>query len=58
MHAKYELSFSYCSKIIVKVKVDNRVTSKPTGQKQYALIILLVGHKNQNIITLVIRKTT
>ena len=40
MHAKYEVSTSYCSKVIAKVKVDNRQTdrqtNKQTGQKQYA----------------------
>ena len=48
MHAKYEVSISYGSKIIAKVKVDNRQTNKQTdkqtdrqtdkqtGQKQYA----------------------
>ena len=32
MHAKYVVSISNCSKVIVKVKVDNR----QTGQKQDA----------------------
>ena len=40
MHAKYEVSISYGSKVIAKVKVDNRQTDKQTdrqtGQKQYA----------------------
>ena len=44
MHAKYEVYISYGSKVIAKVKVDNRQTNKQTdrqkdrqtGQKQYA----------------------
>ena len=40
MYAKYEVSISYGSKVIAKVKVDNRQTDKhtdkQTGQKQYA----------------------
>ena len=44
MHAKYEASISYDSKVIANVKVDNRQTNKQTdrqtsqqtGQKQYA----------------------
>ena len=53
MHAKYEVSISYGSKVIVKVKVDNRQTNKQTdrqtdrqtGQKQYAPDHLIRGHK-------------
>ena len=41
MHAKYEVSISYGSKVIAKVKVDNR----QTGQKQYAPDHLIQGHK-------------
>ena len=33
MHAKCEVSISYGSKAIVKVKVDNRQTNKQTGQR-------------------------
>ena len=40
MHTKYEVSISYGSKVIAKVKVDNgqanKQTDKQTGQKQYA----------------------
>ena len=40
MHAKYEASISFGSKVIANVKVDNRQTNKQTdkqtGQKQYA----------------------
>ena len=43
MHAKYEVSISYGSKVKAKVKVDNRQTNKQTdrrtGQKQFAPII-------------------
>ena len=50
MHAKYEVSISYDSKVIAKVKVDNRQTDKQTdkqtGQKQYAPDQLIRGHKN------------
>ena len=53
MHAKYEVSISYISKFIAKVKVDNRQTDKQTdkhtdkqtGQKQYAPIIRFGGIK-------------
>ena len=50
MHAKYEVSISYGSKVIAKVKVDNRQTNrqtdKQTGQKQYAPDHSIRGHKN------------
>ena len=43
MHAKYEVSISYGSKVMAKVKVDNRQTdrqtNRQTGQKQYAPIM-------------------
>ena len=39
MHAKYEVSISYGSKVIAKVKTD-----KQTGQKQYAHDYLIWGH--------------
>ena len=50
MHTKYEVSISYGSKVIAKVKVDNRQTyrqtdkqtDRQTGQKQYHSIR---GHK-------------
>ena len=32
MHAKYEVSISYGSKVIAKVKVDNRQTNKQTNR--------------------------
>ena len=55
MHAKYEVSISYCSKVIAKVKVDNRQTdkqtNKQTGQKQYARDHSIRGHKNTNLIS-------
>ena len=35
----YEVSISYSSKVIAKVKVDNRQIDKQTGKKQYAPII-------------------
>ena len=34
MHAKYEVSISYGSKVIAKVKVDNRQTDKQTADRQ------------------------
>ena len=47
MHAKYEVFISYGSKVIVKVKVDNRQTNrqtdKQTGQKQYHASDKIVG---------------
>ena len=58
MHAKYEDSISYGSKVIAKVKVDNRQTDRQTnkqtdkqtdrqrGQKQYAPDHSIRGHKN------------
>ena len=33
MHAKYEVSISYGSKVIVKVKVDNGQTDRQTDQQ-------------------------
>ena len=53
MHAKYEVSIPYGSKVIAKVKVDNRQTNrqtdrqtdKQTGQKQYAPDHSIRGHK-------------
>ena len=33
MHAKYEVSISYGSKVIAKVKVDNRQTDKQTNRQ-------------------------
>ena len=51
MHAKYEISISYGSKITAKVKVDNRQTNKQTdkqtGQKQYAPNHSIRGHKQE-----------
>ena len=32
MHAKYEVSISYGSKVISKVKVDNRQTNRQTNR--------------------------
>ena len=51
MHATYEVFIFYSSKVIAKVKVDNRQTdrqtNKQTGQKQYAPDHLIQGHKNK-----------
>ena len=33
MHAKYEVSISYGSKVIAKVKVDNRQTDRQTDKQ-------------------------
>ena len=33
MHAKYEVSISYGSKVIAKVKVDNRQTNRQTDRQ-------------------------
>ena len=33
MHAKHEVSISYGSKVIAKVKVDNRQTNKQTDRQ-------------------------
>ena len=33
MHAKYEVSIAYGSKVIAKVKVDNRQTNKQTDRQ-------------------------
>ena len=53
MHAKYEVSISYGSKVIAKVKVDirqtNKATNRQTGQKQYAPIMRSGGIKNRKI---------
>ena len=59
MHAKYEVSISYGSKVIAKVKVDNRQTNrqterqtdKQTGQKQYAPDHSIRGHKKESNMT-------
>ena len=45
MHVKYEVFISYSSKVIAKVKVDNKQTDKQTGQKQYAPDHLIRGIK-------------
>ena len=47
MHAQYEVSISYGSKVIANAKVDNR-GNRQTGQKQYAPDhwIWARGHKN------------
>ena len=54
MHAKYEVSISYGSKVIANVKVDNRQTdrqtNKETGQKQYAPDHSIRGHKKNVVI--------
>ena len=42
VHAKYEVSISYISKVIARVKVDD----KQTGQKQYAPDHSILGQKN------------
>ena len=57
MYAKCEVSISYGSKVIAKVKVDNRQTNKQTdrqtnkqtGQKQYAPDHSIRGHKKWKI---------
>ena len=55
MHAKYEVSISYGSKVIAKVKVDNRQTDRQDKiEKQYAPDHSIRGHKkvwkqNQNV---------
>ena len=51
MHAKYEVSISYGSKVVAKVKVDNR----QTGQKQYAPNHSIPGALKQLTNTLKIR---
>ena len=53
MHAKYVVFISYGSKVIVKVRVDNRQrdrqtnkqTDRQTGQKQNAPDQSIRGHK-------------
>ena len=46
MHAKYEVSISYGSKVIAKVKVDNRQTDKQTDRtKTICPDQLIWGHK-------------
>ena len=45
MHAKYEVSISYSSKVIAKVKVDNRQAEKQT--KKQTDRSFDPGHKNQ-----------
>ena len=52
MHSKYEVSISYGSKVIAKVKLDNRQTDRQTnnqtGQKQYAPDHSIRGHKKHD----------
>ena len=43
MHAKYEVSVSYSSKVIAKVKVDNRQTNKQTDSSDSFLKIVWMG---------------
>ena len=50
MHAKYEVSITHGSKVIVKVKVDNRQTDKQTGQKKHAPDHWIQGHKNSYVL--------
>ena len=56
MHAIYEVFISYGSKVIAKIKVDNRQTNrqtdKHTGQKQYAPDHWIRGHNNIIVNTL------
>ena len=49
MHANYEVSISFGSKVIAKVKVDNRQTNRQTGQKQYAPDHSIRGHKKRQM---------
>ena len=46
MHAKYEVSVSYSSTVIAKVKVDNRQTNKQTDwqDKTFNNIYIYVPH--------------
>ena len=51
MHAKYDVSISYGSKVIAKVKVDNRQTNRQTNQQTDRTKTLYPrsfnpGHKN------------
>ena len=47
MHAKHEVSISYGSKVIAKVKVDNIQTNKQTssGQNKNNMSPIIPGHK-------------
>ena len=45
MHAQYEVSISYGSKVKVDNRQTKRQTNKQTGQKQYALDHSIRGHK-------------
>ena len=66
MHAKYEVSISYGSKVIAKVKVDNRQIDKQTdrhlqtdrqiGQKQYAPDHSVRGHKKKCFVMTSLKK--
>ena len=49
LHAKYEVSISYGSKVKAKVKVDNRQTNKQTERtKTICPHHLIWGHKKQS----------
>ena len=43
----HEVSISYGSNVITKVKVDNRQTNKQAGQKQYDPDHSIPGYKNR-----------
>ena len=47
MYVKYDASISHGSKVLAKVKVDNRRTNRRTGQKRYAPNHLIQGIKMQ-----------
>ena len=48
MHAKYEVSSSHDSKVMAKVKVDNKQTNRQ--DIKYAPDHSIRGHKNYNIV--------
>ena len=62
MHAIYEVYISDGSKVIAKVKVDNRQTNrqtnKQTGQKQYAPDHSIRGHKKSTTFNTIITFVT
>ena len=49
MHAKYEVSISYGSNVIAKVKVDYK-TDKQTVQNQYALDHSIWKHEKFSLV--------
>ena len=51
-YVKYESSIPYDSKVMSKAEIICRQTDKQTGQRVYALDLLMCGHENALILYL------